>query len=63
METIWKIDGKKETGLFIKLKNDGKDAVRFYDYDSNVTQGAKQYEAERSRNAGKELPSEMLLGI
>ena len=62
--TLDKIElAKNESRFFIKLKNDGKDSVNFYDYDSKVTQGSKQYEVESSSDTGKELPSEILPGI
>lgn len=53
---------EKETRFFIKVKNDSKEAVNFYDYDSKLTQGSKQYDTE-SVDSSQELPSEILSGI
>lgn len=62
--TLDKIElAKNETRFFVKLKNDGKDTVNFYDFNSKVTQGSKQYESESSYDTGKDLPSEILPGV
>jgi len=53
---------ERETRFFIKLKNEGESAVNFYDFNSKLTQGNKQYENESIDN-NQELPSEILPGI
>jgi hypothetical protein len=54
---------KNETRFLIKLKNDSNNKVRFYDFDSKLTQGSKQYEPESVFDSDQELPSEILPGI
>lgn len=62
--TLEKIElAKNETRFLIKLKNDSNDKVRFYDFDSKLTQGSKQYEPESVYDSDQELPSEILPGI
>lgn len=54
---------KNETRFLIKLKNDSNDKVRFYNFDSKLTQRSKQYEPESVYDSDQELPSEILPGI
>ncbi len=62
--TLEKIElAKNETRFLIKLKNDGNEKVSFYDFDSKLTQGSKQYEPDSSLDSNQELPSNILSGI
>jgi hypothetical protein len=54
---------KNETRFLIKLKNDGNEKVTFYDFDSKLTQGSKQYEPDSSLDSDQELPNDILPGI
>lgn len=54
---------KEETRFHFILKNDSDDAVRFYTYDTKLTQGSKQYESESIYNSDEKLPSEILPGV
>lgn len=54
---------KEETRFYLILKNDSENAIRFYTYDTKLTQGSKQYESESIYNSDEELPSEILPGV
>lgn len=55
---------KEETRLYVKLDNGTDDNISFYDFDTIIVQGDKQYEVEENFEANYEEPqSELSPGV